>query len=756
MAALDPEEHALRDVALRNASAIHLVQQRAEDALRQAKQDLEIRTRELSHSLSLMQLTLESTDDGILVIDSADQVVTFNEKFLETWKLERGVTTRAKPEDIWNVIAKQVRNSAGLPNRFMAVQSNATDEARELVYLIDGRVLECYSRPQFLESQLVGRAWSFRDVTARNRVDSAVQEEAKLLELLHHTGIAISANLDISVVLQAVTDAATQLSGAEFGAFFYTTTDDTGQALTFYTLSGAPREAFDRFGHPRATALFAPTFAGDPPVRCDDVLADPRYGHWAPHHGMPPGHLPVRSYLAVPVASRRGEPVGGLFFGHALPGVFTERTERLVVGIAAQASVAIDNARLYEEVKRVAAEREVLVEAERAARADIARVSRLKDDFLATLSHELRTPLTAILGWSKLLPRKTNDPEALARGLQVIERNAKAQVRLIDDLLDMNRIISGKVRLDVQPIDMAGLIDAALDAIRPAAEAKGIALRSNVNPVASPIAGDPNRLQQVIWNLLTNAVKFTPEGGWVEVNLLVHGPYLQLMVSDSGEGIPIEFLPHVFDRFRQADSSITRSRGGLGLGLSIVKQLVELHGGIVSATSEGTGKGATFTISLPFSAVYKAQIYEPPVAVTDAVMDLPNASLEGLTVLVVDDEDDARDLVSQVLQEAHANVHTASSAQQGLLVLKRLLPDLLISDIGMPELDGYQLMRQVRRLPPEEGGRVPAIALTAFASSQDRTRAMMAGFQVHVSKPIEPHELVAAAASVTGRMNTSE
>ncbi len=749
----DPEQESLRAVALRNAEAIDLARQRAEEELVRANRALEARTLELSDSLSLMQATLEATADGILVTGSDGCVVSFNEKFLQIWGLSRDKLIGASHAELVDLVAHHFVDPQRLGSRIATIYDTNEGESLDVLNLVDGRVIERYSRPQQPDARIVGRVWSYRDITARRQIEETMRDEARVLDLLNRTGNSIAANLDLETLLQTVTDAATELSGAEIGAFFYFKTDDAGTVFTLYTLSGAPRSAFDKFGHPRATPLFAPTFAGQAPVRCDDVREDPRYGQWDPHRGIPGDHPPVRSYLAVPVASRNGEPVGGLFFGHSRPGVFTERTERLVVGIASQASVAIDNARLFDQTRRVAIERERLIEAERAARADIARVSRLKDEFLATLSHELRTPLTAILGWAKVLLNKPGDAATLMRGVEAIERNASAQARLIDDLLDMNRIISGKVRLDVQPVELQRVLDAAVDSVRPSIEARDIRFRITIDPLAGPVSGDPSRLQQVVWNLLSNAIKFTPHGGSVEMSVQRAGDQVLLSVRDSGCGIPVEFMPHLFDRFRQADSSTTRSHGGLGLGLSIVKHLVELHGGEVTATSEGVGRGATFTVWLPALAIAATAPHAGPVASGGRSSSAPlfDIDLGGLTILVVDDEPDARDLIRHLLEDSRATVHTARSADEASEMLPRVRPDLLLSDIGMPGRDGYQLIREVRRLPVEQGGRTPAIALTAFARPEDRIRSMIAGYQVHVAKPIDPRELVATVASLTGR-----
>jgi signal transduction histidine kinase/CheY-like chemotaxis protein len=585
------------------------------------------------------------------------------------------------------------------------------------------------------------------------KTKEALEEETRILELLNKNGMLLASKVELQSVVQAVTDAGTSLSGAQFGAFFYTVSDATGDVFQLYALSGAPREAFEKFEHPRSTPIFAPTFHGERVMRLADVRQDPRYGQWAPHYGMPSGHLPVCSYLAAAVVARSGEVIGGLFFGHGEPDVFSERSERLILGLAAQAAIAIDNARLYEAAQRSAEERSRLLDAERSARAEVERVSLMKDEFLATLSHELRTPLNAVLGWSEvLLARTSTDEPNTRRGLEAIARNARAQAQLIEDLLDMNRIVSGTIRLDVQRIEIAPIVEAALDAVRPSADAKSIVIRKTVDPHAGPLFGDPNRLQQVVWNLLTNAVKFTPKGGKIDVIVQRVNSHVEVTVHDSGIGITADFLPHLFERFRQADGSTTRRFGGLGLGLSIVKQLVELHGGRVTARSAGEGQGATFVVDLPVRAVHSftESMREHPT--TDRTSDVryPVVSLKGIKVLVVDDELDARDLVSSVLTDAAAEVFTADSADMACELVKAARPDVIVSDIGMPERDGYQFMNDVRNLPAAQGGRTPAIALTAFARSEDRTRAMLAGYQVHVSKPIEPRELVATVKSLAG------
>jgi signal transduction histidine kinase/ActR/RegA family two-component response regulator len=389
---------------------------------------------------------------------------------------------------------------------------------------------------------------------------------------------------------------------------------------------------------------------------------------------------------------------------------------------------------------------------QRAARTEAERAGRIKDEFLATLSHELRTPLHAILGWSQILRKSDDVNPKVAQGLSVIERNARSQAQIISDLLDMSSIMSGKVRLDVQAVDLAVIVDAAINTVRPAADAKDIRLHVVLDPLARPVRGDPNRLQQIFWNLLTNAVKFTPKGGRVAVLLERVNSHLELNVADNGDGIETEFLPHVFDRFRQADSSTDRRHGGLGLGLSIVKQLVELHGGTITARSAGKGKGATFAISLPLMAIrdelrdISASHHPAETGFAEPFPEAQRTSLQGLKVLVVDDEADARALIRTLLEEREACVLTAASAEEALALLVSEHPDLLISDVGMPIEDGYHLIRRVRALC-DSGGATPAIALTAYARVEDRMRAIEAGYQMHLAKPVEPAELITMVSS---------
>ena len=621
-------------------------------------------------------------------------------------------------------------------------------------------VVAMFARKPFTEATLQALASVANGIALgieRKQAEERLREQTEIVETINRIGQVLSAELDLQRLVQAVTDAATELTGARFGSFFYNVYTEQGGEYMLYTLSGVPREAFAHFPMPRATDLFGPTFRGVGTVCIDDVKKDPRYGKNSPYYGMPEGHLPVTSYLAVPLVSRSVEVLGGLFFGHPDAGVFTERAARIVEGLAAQAAIAMDNARLYQKVQQALAEREELLKREKAARKQAEEASRAKDEFLGMLSHELRTPLNAILGWTSMLTRQKLDEDMFNRATDTIDRNARLQARLIEDMLDVSRIISGKLRLETQPVDLTTVINAAVDTVRSAADAKEIRLEAVLAYGAGLVLGDPVRLQQVVWNLLTNAIKFTPKGGQARAQLQRIDSYFELTVSDTGPGIDEAFLPYVFDRFRQADSTAARRHGGLGLGLAIVRHLVELHGGTVKVDNRAEGHGAVFTVVLPVMVLRKPTgplAMESERAYSNVSETAPIYSpqaLEGLRVMVVDDEADARELLREMLEQYGAEVKTSSSSGEALEMLKQYKPDVLVSDIGMPGEDGYELIKKVRALEPERGGRVPAVALTAYARAEDRIRALTAGYNMHVPKPVEPTELLIVIARLSGR-----
>ncbi|MFT3786914.1 MAG: response regulator [Tepidisphaeraceae bacterium] len=431
--------------------------------------------------------------------------------------------------------------------------------------------------------------------------------------------------------------------------------------------------------------------------------------------------------LAAPLTTRDGTNIGVLYLSDCTNGEFTRDDEAVLVQLAQMASIAVEN---------------MLFAREREA-------NRVKDEFLATLSHELRTPLGAILGWSQVLKRREPTTE-VKQGLDVIERNVRSQLKLIEDLLDVSRITAGTLRVSKRVTAFAPIVAAAIEAVRPVAESKGVELVEAIEIDVDTVLGDADRLQQVVWNLLNNAVKFTPSGGRVTARLTSDSAMLTLRVTDSGCGISQAFLGKVFEPFRQADSSSKRSQSGLGIGLTIVRHLVELHGGSVTAHSDGEGKGATFTVSLPLqvSAVRgDGDTPQPPFSLTEEASETPR--LEGLRVLLVEDVSDAREIFRRVLSEAGAEVDTAECASEALDRFQTLRPDVLVSDIAMPGQDGYDLIRLIRDLPPERGGCTPSLALTAYARDDDRLRALAAGFQMHVAKPVDPTRLIEAVAALS-------
>jgi len=580
---------------------------------------------------------------------------------------------------------------------------------------------------------VIGASKIARDVTERARLQTVAAEQSEIAQKLSEVGTLVASSLERSTIVQKVTDAATTLAQAEFGAFFYNVREPgSGDSYMLYTLSGVPKEAFAHLPSPRATAVFAPTFHGEGTVRLDDVTVDPRYGRNPPYHGMPEGHLPVRSYLAVPVKSASGEVLGGLFFGHSRPGMFTEHHERLVSGVAGWASLALENARLYTEAREA---------------------DRLKDEFLAVLSHELRTPLSAIVGYARLLRGNVLTGEKAARGLEALERNSAALTQIVEDVLDVSGIVSGKIRLDVQPVELPLVVHNAIATVQPAADAKGVRVQTIVDPRVGPVSGDPDRLQQVIWNLLSNAVKFTPKNGRVQVRVERVNSHIEIVVSDTGAGIAQEFIPFVFERFRQADAGTTRKTGGLGLGLSIVRHIVEMHGGSVQVESEGEGRGATFRVRLPQMIVHGAGLRETREHPrTEKQMPLTGlGNLTGIRVMAIDDENDALSLLRIVLETAGAEVFTLSSAREGLDRLASVDPDALVVDLGMPEMDGFEFISRVRALDDPHVRDIPAAALTAFARADDRTKALRSGFEMHMTKPVDPGELVASVATLVRR-----
>jgi signal transduction histidine kinase/CheY-like chemotaxis protein len=581
-----------------------------------------------------------------------------------------------------------------------------------------------------------------REVVRRARVEESLRDETRVLEMLNRTGQALVSTLDLDTLLQAITDAGTELAGARFGAFFYNAQDEHGERLQLYTLSGALREDMERLGKPRATEIFRPTFAGEGVVRSDDISCDPRYAALGPGSGMPPGHLAVRSYLAVPVVSRAGGVLGGLFFGHPEPGMFTERTERIVAGVAAQAAIAMDNARLYEVAQKSAQERDALLQSERAARVQAERLSHTKDEFLAMLAHELRNPLAPISSSASLLSMQFKDEPRIRQTSTIISRQVRHMSRLIDDLLDVSRVTRGLVKLKLGVVDFRDIVSGALDQARPLVEEKGHEVQLALPPGPVYVRGDQTRLVQSVTNILNNAAKYTQKGGRIALALDFDGERMRLTVSDNGSGMPAELLPNVFDLFTQGARTLARSQGGLGLGLTLVKRLVELHEGEVSAHSDGVGMGSSFTLTLPtVDARLDTSAGGPLDETQGAQLDRP------LRLVLVDDNADAADSLSQLLSVQGYRTAVEYDARSALRRARVERPDAMLVDIGLPDIDGYHLAEQLRAMP--ETRDTVLVAITGYGQARDRERAIEAGFAHHLVKPVDMTALVRILESVS-------
>jgi signal transduction histidine kinase/PAS domain-containing protein/ActR/RegA family two-component response regulator len=638
-----------------------------------------------------------------------------------------------------------------------SVQDGTAWECEADIRRADGEVRSIWVRGRLLHPKGEGEGplrmlGTVADITERRRDALALLERTRLAELSAEVGRALTQSDGLREMLHRCAEVMVERLDAAFARIW--TLDHAGTMLELQASAGMYTHLDGPHGRvPMGQFKIGLIAQERRPHLTNQVLGDPRVSdqEWAAREGMV-------AFAGYPlVVEDRLLGVAALFARRPL----TDATLHSLAAVADAIALGIERKRGEEERAR-------LLESEQRARQEAEATNRIKDEFLATLSHELRTPLNAILGWTHMLRSGRLGESDAERALETIERNTRSQVQLIEDLLDVSRIISGKLRLEVRPIELAEVIHAAVDAVRPGAQAKEIRLQVLVDPHAGLVSGDGDRLQQVVWNLLSNAVKFTPKGGRIQLRLERVNSHVEIAVSDSGRGIEADFLPHIFDRFRQADGSSTRSHGGLGLGLSIVNQLVELHGGTVYAHSEGKDQGATFVVQLPCLAARPSPLLDSesesrrhptadgsdgPARPDGGADDCPPA-LDGLRVLVVDDEDDNRSLLGALLERCGSQVMTARSASEGFEAFVSWHPEVLVSDIGMPGEDGYSLIRKVRVWEARHGSnrsRVPAVALTAYARTEDRVQALRAGFQVHVPKPIEPVELVAFVASLAGR-----
>ncbi len=578
----------------------------------------------------------------------------------------------------------------------------------------------------------------------REQLLTRLQQYADQLRGLTEAALAMNSVLSVEEVLQVITEQAHTIIGTHLAVTSLVENQDWENAIHARYLSEKYATWRDQNHQLDGSGMYADICQQNQPIRMTQAELDehPTYGKFQQTNQQAgQSHPPLRGWLAAPLMGRNGQNIGLIQLSDRNEGDFTQSDEDILVQLAQMASVAIENTRLYT--------------AEQQARTHAEAANRIKDEFLAVLSHELRSPLNPILGWSRLMRHRQLDQTTTAAALETIERNAKLQTQLIEDLLDVSRILQGKMSLNISAVDLIPTIEAALETVQLAAEAKSIQISSTFDPKIGQVLGDTNRLQQVVWNLLSNAVKFTPDGGQVSIslteitassNISQPVPYAQIRVTDTGKGIEPTFLPHVFEYFRQEDGAITRKFGGLGLGLAIVRHIVELHGGSIQADSAGVGRGASFTVKLPL-------LRPEPVPMTDArqsdvsTLDFPTLPLKNRHILVVDDEADSREFIVYVLKQAGAQVTAATSAKEALVALTHTPIDVLVSDIGMPEVDGYMLIRQVRSHFSKSKQTIPAIALTAYAGDSDRRQATDAGFQHHLTKPIEPTELIETVAN---------
>jgi PAS domain S-box-containing protein len=663
--------------------------------------------RELAAQQEWFRVTLGSIGDAVIASDADGRITYMNNPAQTLTGWSRDDAAGRPLGDVFHIINEKTRREVESPAALVMRSGHIVGLANHTVLIgRDGTehpIADSAAPIRDANGHVIGVVLVFRDVTAERKAEEAIAEQREWFETtLESIGDAVIAT-DVQGRVEFMNPIAEHLTGWRLTEARGRTCDDV-----FRIINEDSRRAVES---PVSRVLAEGTVVG---LANHTVLV-----------AADGTERPIDD-SGAPIRGRDGRVVGVVL-------VFRDVSERR---------------RSEVERRDAAAERERLLDAERAARAAAERASRVKDEFVAMVSHELRTPLNAILGWSQLITRPDAGRDALERGLAVITRNARLQAQLISDLLDISRIVSGKLRLQIDHLDLATAITDAVETVQKEADEKGIVIHRALETTLGTVAGDPARLQQIVWNLLSNAIKFTPAGGTIRVQLRRIGTDAGIIVTDSGVGIRPEVLPDIFDRFHQADQSITRRFGGLGLGLSIVKHLVELHGGSIAAHSDGPDQGATFTVVLP-AGVAREKLVATPVEAREHDARL-SASLSGLRVLVVEDEPDTREFLERFLKTCGADVIVASTVDEALAALPDSRADILVSDIGLPAKDGYDLVHQVRQLPAEAGGAIPAIALTAYARSEDRTRAFRAGFQAHLAKPVEPTELVATISSFAG------
>ena len=726
-----------------DASGQHLVggvaiditeRKRAEEALRASEERFRV--------------IVDQATAGIAQVDLTGRFVLVNQRYCDivgypmAELLQKRMQDITHPDDLSRNVELFQRLVTEAGNDFLIEKRYIRKDGSEVwVSKSVSAACDTSGKPQYVIAVLL-------DVTDRKRAEAEraqllarEQQQTRRLQKLTEASLTINSTLSLNERLQLITDQARDIIEAHQSVTSLTVGENWAQAIHAVSLSQKYAQWRGYEEKSDGSGIYTRVCQMQRPMRMTqaELEAHPAWRGFGKEAGK---HPPLRGWLAAPLTSSNGKNIGLIQLSDKYEGEFTQEDESILVQLAQMASAAIDNARLYEESQQA---------------------NRLKDEFLAVLSHELRSPLNPILGWSKLLRTRKLDEKTTDRALETIERSAQVQTQLIEDLLDVSRILQGKLSLNVCPVDLTSTIRAAMETVHLAAQAKSIQIQTRLEPDVGQVSGDPSRLQQVVWNLLSNAVKFTPARGRVEVRLsvvsrqssvvsgqsqqttnngqLTTDKYAQIQVSDTGKGISPDFLPHVFDYFRQADSTTTRKFGGLGLGLAIARNLVELHGGTVHAESPGVGQGATFTVRLPLMPT-------SPKMNQDSRQSEQSLDLNGIKLLVVDDDASAREYFTFLLELHGANVTAVASAGEAFAALTESKPDVLLSDIGMPEVDGYMLIQQVRTLPPEQGGQIRAIALTAYAGEINYQQALSAGFQRHISKPVEPAKLIEVIANL--------
>ena len=589
---IDAEDEMLKVAALRNAAAILKARQQAVHELRMAKEALERKSGQLADSLAMMKATLDATTDGILVTDEKLRITTFNQKFVQMWQSEASLIEAGDHRALIRGVASHFSNPDAIVGRVEDIYRTAPPISLDLLELTDGRLIERRSTPQVVEGRVVGRVWSYRDITKQRETEVALIEETRLLELLNDAERDLASLMDLRSTVQAVTDAGTQIIGARFGAFFYNVTDDKGESLTLYSLSGEPRSAFERFGQPRATALFGPIFRGEPAMLSDDVTNHPLYGQQGPHYGMPAGHLSVRSYLSVPVVSRSGEVLGGLLFGHPEPGIFTERSKRMIEGLAAQAAITIDNARLYEAVTKLNAQLEDRVHVR------TQQLQTANDELAAfsySVSHDLRSPLNTINGFSQLL-LKSDGEQLSEKGKHYLARIRASSTKmgaLIDGLLSLAKL--SRSALNRGDVDLTEMSCKLVDELRDPEPDRVVDIDIQAG---LRINGDPDMVTVIMQNLIGNAWKYSSKTplARIEIGSETTAEGLTcIFVRDNGAGFDMAYAEKLFEVYQRLHQDTEFA--GIGIGLANVKRVIERHGGRIWAHS-APGEGATFRFTL--------------------------------------------------------------------------------------------------------------------------------------------------------------